>query len=541
MSTLKVHILIIYFFLLSLSPNLITAKTPLSHFQVARSMCQGALYPDLCVSTLASFPDLASKSLLEIIFATLDHVADEVGAASAHCTDMKDHLHAKLSALEWQALDVCLELFGDILDDVTSALSYLEVSDSVARRHYFDLQSLLSGVMTHVYTCTDEFDPRTDNLKLGDSMKGRLSNASRHVANSLFLLKKMHGIQRTTGHGVRERFPAWMSSKDSQLLLQTPTNATKFDLVVAKDGSGNFTYINDAVDAAPTGSKTRFIIYIKEGVYFENVFLNKTMTNLMFIGDGIGKTLIRGNRNHADGWSTYWSATITVRGNGFLAKGITIENFSGPSKHQAVAFRSNSDMSAFFQCSFLGYQDTLYVHNGRQFYRDCEVYGTVDFVFGDAAVVFQNCSLFARKPNEKEMNVFTAQGRDSPAKKTGMSFLGCNFLAAPDLVPVQSSFETFLGRPWKKFSTTVIMNSYIDDLVAPAGWLEFNGRVGLSTLFYGEYFNKGPGSNTSGRVNWPGYKVINSSTVASMFTVESLIQGTQWLNGTDFPYYPGLN
>ncbi|KAL3733476.1 hypothetical protein ACJRO7_022925 [Eucalyptus globulus] len=529
MSTLKVHILIIFFFLLSLSPNLVNTKSPHDHFQVARSTCQGALYPDLCISTLASFPDLASKSLLEIIFGTLDRIADEVRAASAHCTVMKNHFLAKLSILEWQAMDVCLELFGDILDDVASAVSYLEGSKPAARRHYFDLQSLLSRMITHVYTCTDEFDPRTDNLKLGDSMKKRLSNVSRHVANSLFFLKNC----------MAEGFPAWMSSKDSQLVW-TPTDATKFDLVVAKDGSGNFTSINDAVAAAPTHSKTRFVIYIKEGVYFEYVVVDSTKTNLMFVGDGIGKTSIRGNRNNVDGWSTYLSATVIVQGNKFLAKGITMENFSGPSKYQAVAFRSNSEKSAFFQCSFLGYQDTLYMHSGRQFYRDCEVYGTVDFVFGNAAVVFQNCSLYARKPNDKQINVFTVQGRYNLADKTGMSFLGCKFLAAPDLVPVQSSFKTFLGRPWKEFSTTVIIKSYIDDLVDPAGWLEFNNTVGLSTLFYGEYLNSGPSSNTIGRVKWPGYKVIDSLAEASMFTVGSLIQGTQWLKDTGFPYYLGL-
>ncbi|XP_056164287.1 pectinesterase-like, partial [Syzygium oleosum] len=230
-----------------------------------------------------------------------------------------------------------------------------------------------------------------------------------------------------------------------------------------------------------------------------------------------------------------------VEGNGFLAKGITIENFSGSSKQQAVAFRSNSDKSAFFQCSFLGYQDTLCEDGGHQFYRDCDIYGTVDFVFGDATVVFQNCNLFARKPDEKQKNVFTAQGRQKLNVLTGMSFLGCNFTAAPDLIPVQSSFQTFLGRPWKEFSTTVIMQSYIDDLVDPAGWLEYNGTVGLNTLYYGEYQNRGPGSNTSGRVKWAGYHVISNSTVARQFTVDSFIQGSQWLNDTGFPYYPGLD
>ncbi|KAF7848829.1 hypothetical protein BT93_L1529 [Corymbia citriodora subsp. variegata] len=539
MSTSKLQPTIIFFLFLSVSPNLVPAKSPNGQLQVTQSRCQGTPYPDLCISFLASLTGLASMSFPEIISATLHHSTSEVRAASTHCAVMKNNFLEKLGTLERQALDTCRELFHDILEDFDRALSYLEGS-KVSTQHYYDLQSLLSGVMTNVYTCTDEFDPRTDNLNLGDSMKDRFSNVSRHVSNSLFLLTKMRGSKNPSGHGMRERFPAWMSLEDS-LLVQTPTNAAKFDLVVAKDGSGNFNSINDAVAAAPDNSKTRFVIYIKEGDYSEYITVKREKTNLMFVGDGIGKTLIKGNRNNKDGWTAFWSATVAIEGDGFLAKGITFENFAGPGKGQAAAFRSRSDKSAFFQCSFLGYQDTMYVHSHRQYYRDCDVYGTIDFIFGDAAVVFQNCNLYARKPNGGSANVFTAQGRDDPHGQTGMSFIGCKFAAAPDLAPVQSSFKTFLGRPWKDFSRTVIMESYIGDLVDPAGWKEFHGSAGLSTLFYGEYQNKGPGSNTSGRVKWPGYKVISDSTVANQFTVESLIQGSQWLNDTGFPYYPGLN
>ncbi|KAL3725334.1 hypothetical protein ACJRO7_030359 [Eucalyptus globulus] len=332
-------------------------------------------------------------------------------------------------------------------------------------------------------------------------------------------------------------FPALMSGSQ---LLESP-NIMQFDLLVAKDGSGNFTTINEAVAAAPVNSKTRFIIYIKEGEYMENVLVDITKTNLMFVGDGVGKTWIKGNRHNATGWDTFNSATVAIDGNGFLAARITIENFAGPKNGQAVALRSGSNQSAFYQCSFLGYQDTLYVHSKFQFYRDCEIYGTVDFVFGNARVVFQNCSLYARRPDENQGNVFTAQGRDDLAVLTGMSFIGCTFAAAPDLIPVQPLFQTFLGRPWRNFSTTVIMQSYIGDLVDPAGWSEFDGPRGLDTLFYGEYQNRGPGANTSGRVKWAGYHIISNSTVASQFTVESFIQGSQWLNDTGFPYYPGLN
>lgn len=230
-----------------------------------------------------------------------------------------------------------------------------------------------------------------------------------------------------------------------------------------------------------------------------------------------------------------------VVGNGFVAKGITFENTAGPSKHQAVAFRSGSDLSAFYQCSFVANQDTLYVHSLRQFYRECDIYGTVDFIFGNAVAVLQSCNIYARKPNPNQKNTLTAQGRDDPNQNTGISILNCVIAAAPDLIPVKSSFKTYLGRPWKEYSRTVIMISYIDDLVDPAGWLDWNGTFALSTLYYGEYENRGPGSETSGRVTWPGYRVIEDSSNASQFTVEAFIQGNEWLKYTDIPFSPDLS
>lgn len=97
-----------------------------------------------------------------------------------------------------------------------------------------------------------------------------------------------------------------------------------------------------------------------------------------------------------------------VDGYGFMAKGITFENSAGPDKHQAVAFRNSSKTSGFYRCSFIGFQDTLYVHAKRQFYCECDIYGTVDFIFGDVVVVIQNCNLYARKPNKDQKNTFTA-------------------------------------------------------------------------------------------------------------------------------------
>jgi pectinesterase len=229
-----------------------------------------------------------------------------------------------------------------------------------------------------------------------------------------------------------------------------------------------------------------------------------------------------------------------VVGNNFLGRDLTIENSAGPSKHQAVALRVGADLSAFYRCSFVGYQDTLYVHSLRQFFRDCDIYGTIDFVFGNAAVVLQGCNLYARKPLPNQSNIFTAQGREDPNQNTGISIHRCKVAAASDLAAAGGSTKTYLGRPWKKYSRTVVMQSEIDALVDPAGWLEWNGNFALDTLYYGEYMNTGAGAGTAGRVKWKGYRVITSAAEAGAFTVGSFIDGNFWLSGTSIPFTTGL-
>ncbi|XP_056171633.1 pectinesterase-like isoform X2 [Syzygium oleosum] len=521
------------------------------HLQVAHSTCQGTLYPDLCVSTLASFPNLASKSVPQMISSTVNLTAAQARAASSSCSGLRRRLAAKLGPLERRALDDCLELLADTVGEFSNAISDLSCKNgpTAPAAHFHDLQTLLSGAMTNQYTCLDGFAYSKQNVR--QAIERSLVNISHHVSNSLVMLKKLPGVKgRPSGspaaevfpeYGrMRDGFPSWVSPKDRRL-LQAPVSAIKYNVTVAQDGTGNFTTVSAAVAAAPNASTTRFVIYIKAGAYFENVEVDSKKPMIMFLGDGIGKTWIKGNRSVVDGWTTFRSATVAAVGSGFIAKGISFENYAGPSKHQAVAFRSGSDLSAFYGCSFIGYQDTLYVHSLRQFYRECDIYGTIDFIFGNAAVVFQNCSLYARKPNDNQQNIFTAQGREDPNQNTGISILHCKVAAAADLIAVKSSFKTYLGRPWKEYSRTVYMLSNIEDLVDPAGWLEWNGTFALSTLYYGEYMNRGLGSNTSARVTWPGYRVITNVTEATQFTVAPFIQGNDWLNGTTIPYYPGLN
>ncbi|XP_004247400.2 pectinesterase-like [Solanum lycopersicum] len=548
LSLLAIFIIVSLTFFTSLSKN----SSEIVHIhvhkniQIAHSHCEDALYKQLCVSTLASIPDLPQKSISQIISSTINVTVVEVKASAKNCTDIREDL-PKLEPYEKRALEDCIQLLDDTIIELKSSLVALHPNRSLSQ-NYNDLQTLLSAAMTNQATCLDGLGRSTKNLRR--FVQRRLHTISHHVSNCLAMLKKLKksssslktrkSLEIYPEYGVvHDGFPNWIKRRD-RALLQTPINQTKIDLIVAKDGTGNFSTINDALSAAPNSSRTRFVIYIKAGAYFEYVEVVKKKSMIMFLGDGIGKTLIKGNRSVVDGWTTFRSATVAVVGNGFLAKGITFENYAGPSKHQAVAVRSGSDLSAFYQCSFVAYQDTLYVHSLRQFYRDCDVYGTVDFIFGNAAVVLQNCNLYARKPNDNQKNIFTAQGREDPNQNTGISILSGKIASAADLIPVESTFKNYLGRPWKEYSRTVFMLTHIGSLIDPAGFLEWNGSFALSTLYYGEYMNRGPGSNTSARVTWPGYRVINTSAEASLFTVGNFIEGKEWLPDTGFPFYVNL-
>lgn len=218
---------------------------------------------------------------------------------------------------------------------------------------------------------------------------------------------------------------------------------------------------------------------------------------------------------------------------------MTFQNTAGAMKHQAVAMRSDSDMSVFYRCSFKGYQDTLYVHSQRQFYRECDIYGTVDFIFGDGVVVLQNCKIYVRKPMRNQKNTVTAQGRSDPNENTGISIHRSVIKAASDFRSSQGKIKTFLGRPWKRYSRTVFMRSNLGGLIAPAGWLKWNGNFALKTLYYGEYSNTGAGSSTKRRVKWGGYHVMSSS-MARKFTVGKFLAGNSWIPASRVPFTSNL-
>ncbi|OIV90977.1 hypothetical protein TanjilG_16937 [Lupinus angustifolius] len=441
-----------------------------------------------------------------------------------------------------------------------------QVSNVLPTSQGEDFQTILSAVLTNQETCLVGLQSTSSDPIVKNDLSSLLSDDTKLHSVSLALFVKgwvprkiitpswQHNGGNLDFHN--GRLPLKMSNRARAIydsarhhgrkLLQTTNDSSVVVIdivVVSQDGSGNFTTINDAIAAAPNNINSTsgyFLIFINAGVYQEYVSINKTKTYLMLIGEGINQTIITGNHNVGDGnFTTFNSPTFAVVAQGFVAVNITFRNTAGPSKFQAVALRSGADMSSFYSCSFEGYQDTLYTHSLRQFYRECDIYGTVDYIFGNAAVVFQNCNIYSRLPLSGQFNTITAQGRTDPNQNTGTSIQNATIKAAADLAPNIGTVQTYLGRPWKEYSRTVFMQSFMDSLINPAGWHEWSGDFALSTLYYAEYNNTGPGSNTTNRVTWSGYHIINATDAAN-FTVSNFLAGDNWLPQTGLPYLSGL-
>eukprot|EP01018_Ginkgo_biloba_P036794 Gb_22360 [translate_table: standard] len=484
-----------------------------------KSACSQTRYPDMCVSSMVSYPGYRTASTKDMMSIAVQASMEAAKKAHSFAMSLTNNAMSKKERAAWQD---CLELFEDTMDHLDVCLSnpvQKKAGDSLLLPEAMNVSQLVSNSLAMFKLST-------------------LPTSTVH--NRRLLSTEDHDFYSHYGRIEEDGFPEWLSAGDRRL-LQASSPASQANVVVAKDGSGKYTTITAAINAAPQKSSKRYVIYVKAGVYTENIDISKKVTNLMLIGDGKDQTVVTGNENVQDGSTTFKSATVAVSGNGFIARDMTFENTAGPQKEQAVALRVGSDLSVLYHCSFKGYQDTLYVYSLRQFFREVDIYGTVDFIFGNAAVVIQNSNIYARRPGSNQKNTITVQGRTDPNQNTGISIHNCMVTAASDLQPVRTSIQTYLGRPWKEYSRTVFMQSTLDDLIDPAGWLEWNGNFALNTLYYGEYMNSGAGAGTAKRVKWGGYPVITSASEASKFTVDQFISGNSWIPATGIPFTSDLN
>ncbi|THG19478.1 probable pectinesterase/pectinesterase inhibitor 12 [Camellia sinensis] len=519
-----------------------------SHLSSIRSVCKSTPYPDVCFDSLKlSISINISPNILSYLLQSLQTALSEAGKLSNLFSQVGP---SNIIEKQRGAVQDCKDLHQITVSCLQKSVSRV---NSANTQKLADARTFLSAALTNKNTCLEGLDFASGPLK--PTLVNSIITTYKQVSNSLSILSgsNFEPPAALNGHNKRRRlmgmgFPEWGISGKDRRILQSSGDA--YDpsqvLTVAADGSGNFTTVTDAVNFAPNNSDVRIIIYVREGVYEENVEIPNNKPNIVMFGDGSDVTVITGNRSVVDGWTTFRSATVAVSGDGFLASDITFENRAGPEKYQAVALRINADLAAVYRCTIIGYQDTLYVHSFRQFYRECDIYGTIDFIFGNAAVVFQASNIVSRKPMPGQFTVITAQSRDIPDENTGISIQNCSILAAEDLYNMNNSssskIKSYLGRPWKVYAQTVYIESYIDEFIDPAGWTEWpssDPQGGLDSLYYGEYENSGPGSGTENRVSWAGYHVMDYYD-ASNFTVSEFITGDEWLDSTSFPYDDGL-
>jgi pectinesterase len=262
-------------------------------------------------------------------------------------------------------------------------------------------------------------------------------------------------------------------------------------VVVASDGSGDFRTIQMAIDHAPfVPDGQRLNIEIRPGIYKERLAVPQDRPRTTFLGGDAATTIITAAMSAKEAGGTFLSSTVDVQGGEFHAENVTFANTFGTGS-QAVALMIHSDRAEFRHCRFLGWQDTLYAAMGRQYYKDCYIEGHVDFIFGNAAAVFDNCEIQSLADG-----YLTAQSRTSPDQPTGFVFYRSRVTAE------NQTKGSWLGRPWRPYSRVVYIDCALDAFIRPEGWNNWNDAKNEATAWYGESGSTGPGSTIAGRAGW---------------------------------------
>ncbi|WP_121811214.1 pectinesterase family protein [Mucilaginibacter kameinonensis] len=312
----------------------------------------------------------------------------------------------------------------------------------------------------------------------------------------------------------------WIVFVPALLLAQAVTYPNHF--TVAQDGSGDFKTIQQAVNAVRDLSQQRVVINIKAGIYQEKLVIPSWKCNIELLGEDQNETIItnsdfsgKPNPQGKDAFgkaefTTYTSYTVLVQGNDFTASNLTIANAAGP-VGQAVALHIEGDRCAVIDCRLLGNQDTVYAgtEGSRQFYKDCYIEGTTDFIFGEATAVFQNCVIRSLK------NSFITAPATTARQQFGFVFLACK------LIPADTSVKkVFLGRPWRPYAKSVFINTQIDTQISATGWDNWRNPENEKTAFFAEYKSKG--TDVSKRAPW-SRQLTNAE--AKKYTLNNILAG----------------
>ena len=287
------------------------------------------------------------------------------------------------------------------------------------------------------------------------------------------------------------------------------TEASACSITVAADGSGDVKTVSAAIEKVPVGNKTRCTIKIRPGRYEEQIRVPANKPYVSFVGEDAAKTLLTFKISNKEAGSTSAAYATYIGGHDFHAENITFENSFGQGS-QAVAVLVEADRAVFKNCRFLGWQDTLYAKNGRQYYRDSYIEGHVDYIFGQAAAVLDNCLI-----HSKGDGYIAAPMRFASTEASGFIFLNST------LTSENTEKGVYLGRPWRDFGRTVFINTKMDAAIRPEGWHHWVPER-EKTAYLAEYGSTGKGANADSRVAWA--KKLGDADV-KVFSIEYFLGG----------------
>lgn len=324
------------------------------------------------------------------------------------------------------------------------------------------------------------------------------------------------------------------------------------ELIVAADGSGHFTNVQEAVDSVPEGNIQRVTIRIKKGIYKQKLFIEKPFIHL--IGESVDETILTyddsGLKKFPGGenMGTFNSYSTFVGADDFSAENITFENTAGRGDvvGQALAAYVDADRMRFRNCRFLGSQDTLFTgplppetilpngfkgprehaprRMGRHYYENCFIQGDVDFIFGSAIAVFNRCEIFSNDRNAAVNGYITAASTPE-GEEYGYVFIDCKLTgdAAPKTV--------YLGRPWRNYASVAFINCWMGEHIKTEGWHNWDKAGSERTVKFVEYNSSGPGGKPEGRISW---SVQLSGEEVKAYSIERVLSGKDGWNPTHY-------
>jgi pectinesterase len=299
-------------------------------------------------------------------------------------------------------------------------------------------------------------------------------------------------------------------------LILSSTASAQTNLTVAQDGSRQFKSVQDAIMSVPAGSeKNPVVIHVKPGTYKELIYIQHEKRFFKLVGEDANTTILTfdlnanlvGPNNKPIG--TFRTPSTVIDADDFTAENITFENTAGP-VGQALALRVDGDRAVFRRCRFLGWQDTIFLNRGRQYFEDCYITGHVDFIFGAATAFFERCHIHCLRSG------YITAASTYDYVRYGFVFSNCKITGE------NAEVKTYLGRPWRDFSAVTYLNTEMSDVVRPVGWQNWDLPAREKTSRYAEYNSKGAGANPKARVAWS--KQL-SRKEARAITIKNVLSG----------------